>query len=290
MSRISYVKGRFVEHHEAMVHMEDRGYQFADGVYEVAAMYNRKLLDTAAHLERLERSLTGLTISMPVSKSGFMLLIDELLERNNRQHGLLYIQVTRGLAAKREHVYPADIKPTLTMTVLPTKLLDKKLLEGGVGVITRPDIRWGRCDIKSVALLPNILARQESYALGLRETWQVKEDGTVTEGTSSNSYIVNQAGEVITHPANNRILGGITRDMLIVLARANGIKVHEQPFHVNDIAKASEAFLTSTSQHVLPVVKVDDKPVGNGKVGPVTQKLMALYRAHVESQVGALCH
>jgi D-alanine transaminase len=284
MSRISYVNGRYVHHHEAVVHIEDRGYQFSDGIYEYVAFYNRRLLDGELHFKRLERSLRELQIPLPMPVEAMKVIVRELIERNGRLDGGLYIQVTRGVA-RRDHAFPKGVKPALIMTVCASKLPRVQEVQHGVTVITQPDIRWGRRDIKSVSLLANILAKQEAASVGAREAWLV-DGGVVSEGSASNVYIVSRSGQLVTHPANELILGGVTRDVLLKLAQKASIPVLEQAFTMQDVKAAAEAFLTSTSANVLPVVQVDGSAVGGGKPGPVTRRLMDLYAAHVFKQTG----
>ena len=284
MSRISYVNGRYMHHSEAMVHVEDRGYQFSDGIYEYIAFYNQKLVDGAAHFKRLERSLKELQIAMPVSLAVLGIIVRELIERNGREDGGLYIQITRGVA-KRDHAFPKHTKPSLVMTICGAKLPKPDEVERGVKVVTCEDIRWGRCDIKSVSLLGNVLAKQKAAEMKAREAWLV--DGmVVTEGSASNAYIVTKSGELVTHHASKSILGGITRDVVLKLARGQGIKVSERAFNIVEIEHAAEAFITSTSANVLPVVIVNNIIIGNGKPGLVTITLQELYAKHIFKQTG----
>lgn len=285
MARISYVNGAYTLHSEALVHVEDRGYQFSDGIYEYCAFYNRKLLDGELHWRRLERSLAELSIAMPMSMNAMNIVIRELISRNDRDDGGLYLQVTRGVA-RRDHPFPKHTKPALVMTVCGPKIPKPHEINDGVKVITHPDHRWERRDIKSISLLANVLAKQEATRQHTREAWLFLPDGTFTEGAVSNSYLINDKGEIITHPLGNFILGGVTRDVVLMLARNAGIAVVERAFTRADLKNASEAFLTSTSANVLPVVKVDDSLVGNGKVGPVTKKLQSLYETHIFAQTG----
>ncbi len=285
MARVSYVNGRYALHSEAMVHIEDRGYQFADGIYEYCAFYNRTLLDAPLHFARLERSLRELQIELPMAIPALAIVIRELIDRNGREDGGLYLQVTRGVA-RRDHPFPKQVPPALTMTVCGAKSPKPQEIKNGVQAITYPDHRWHRRDIKSVSLLANVIAKQEASRHGVREAWLVMEDGKISEGSVSNAYIVTAKGELVTHPADTHILGGVTRDVVLKLARANDIRVIEKPFSVNDVKAASEAFITSTSANVLPVVKLDDMVIGKGRPGAVTQKLMALYHAHIFAQTG----
>lgn len=285
MARISYVNGCYALHSEAVVHIEDRGYQFSDGIYEYIAFYNGKLLDAGLHFARLERSLKELNIAAPMSQAAMMLVIRELLERNSKKDGGLYLQVTRGVA-RRDHPFPKNTKPALTMTVCSPKYPKTSEIKDGVRVMTHPDYRWNRRDIKSVSLLANVLAKQEASSKGLREAWLVMDDEKISEGSVSNAYIVDAKGALITHHADTHILGGVTRDVVLQLARRAGIIVHERPFSVPEIKAAQEAFITSTSANVLPVVKVDNITIGKGKPGAVTKKLMELYHDHIYAQTG----
>jgi D-alanine transaminase len=285
MARISYVNGKYALHSEALTHIEDRGYQFADGVYEYCTFYNSVLLDADLHFKRLERSLRELEIPQPMSIAALHIVMKELIARNGKKDGGLYLQVTRGVA-RRDHPFPKNIRPVLSMTVCSPKYPKPAEIKNGVRAITQPDHRWYRRDIKSVSLLANIMAKNEAAKEGVREAWLIMEDGRFSEGSVSNTYIVNPKGELVTHQADHNILGGVTRDVVLRLARANGIKVIEKPFGMNDVKMAHEAFITSTSANVLPVVKIDDITIGKGKPGPVTQKLMELYHAHISAQTG----
>lgn len=287
MARISYVNGRYVHHCEAMVHIEDRGYQFSDGIYEYIAFYNRALLDGELHFKRLERSLKELQIALPMSIAAMRLIVRELIARNGREDGGLYIQVTRGVA-RRDHPFPKHVKPALVMTICAAKLPKETEVQNGVKVITSADLRWARRDVKSISLLANILAKQEAAKKQVREAWLIGDGDMVIEGAASNVYIVNGQGTLITHHLDEHILGGVTRDVVLKLARGANIPVEERPFHSLEMRQAAEAFLTSTSANVLPVVKVDDKPVGNGRVGKVTKQLQALYSDHIFKQTGKI--
>jgi D-alanine transaminase len=277
------VNGRYVQHGHASVHVEDRGYQFADGVYEYIAFYNRTLLDGEEHLKRLERSLGELEIGLPVSLKSMWIIARELIARNSREDGGLYIQVTRGVA-RRDHAFPKAIKPSLVMTVTHAKLPKLAEVEQGVKVISTRDTRWSRRDIKSVALLANVIAKQEAARQQTREAWLVDAEGMVSEGAVSNAYIVSREGVLITHPADRHILNGITRQVVLKLARKAGVEVVERPFSLNEAHNAAEAFITSTSANILPVVQLDDRRIGAGKPGPVTKKLLKLYLDHVKQQ------
>jgi D-alanine transaminase len=285
MPRISYVNGRYVHHRDATVHIEDRGYQFSDGVYEVVAFYNRRLLDEALHMKRLRRSLQALQIAQPMSDKAFAVIMREIIARNDRSDGTLYLQVSRGVA-RRDHPFPKTARPSLVMAVTGPKMPKDKEVKEGVSVITAPDQRWARKDIKSISLLPNILAKQSATAAGAREAWLVNENGIISEGAVSNNAIVNAKHEIITHPADKDILGGITRDVVLTLARKARHTVIERPFSLKEALSAREAFLTSTTANILPVVCIDTKTVGNGKPGAVTMKLLGLYHEHITQETG----
>jgi D-alanine transaminase len=282
MPRQAYVNGRYLPHREGAVHIEDRGYQFSDGVYEVVPVYNGILVDEDLHLDRLDRSLDELKIAHPMGRPALKLVSRELMRRNDLSHGFLYMQVTRGVAP-RDHKFPEGVKPALVMTTRQTKPHGEKLLAEGLKVITLPDIRWARRDIKSVSLLPNVLGKQEAAEAGAYEAWQVEADGTVTEGTSTNAWIVTKDDKVITRDASHSILNGITRISLLELIREQGYGFEERPFTVAEALDAREAFLTSSTSFVLPVTSIDGKPLGNGHPGMLTGKLRRHYVTYVES-------
>ena len=262
------------------MHIEDRGFQFADGVYEVIAVRGGRLIDEALHLARLARSLGELRIAPPLGEAALKIVLRETIRRNGVARGSLYVQVTRG-TAPRDHAFPPVAEPTLVVTARRARPADPRLAEEGVAVVTIADIRWRRCDIKSVSLLPNVLGKQEARETGAFEAWQVDAAGRVTEGTSSNAWIVTADGAVVTHPADHAILNGVTRLALIDLIRREGCQLDERAFTVADAKAAREAFLTSTTADVLPVVRIDGSPIGNGHPGLLTQKVRAAYLAHV---------
>ena len=278
MGRIAYVNGRFVPHAEATVHIEDRGYQLADAVYEVWALFGGKLADPEGHFARLERSLGELSIDKPMSRAALTLVLKEAVRRNRVTEGLVYLQVSRGVAP-RDHAFPnPPVRPAVVITV---SRVDRAASEAraakGVGVVTTPENRWGRCDIKTVGLLPNVLAKQKARAAGAVEAWFVDELGFVTEGASSNAWIVDGEGRLRTRDTNANILRGVTRYTLLDVIRENGLEVDERPFTPADALAAREAFITGAGSLVLPVVTVDGQPVGDGKVGPVASRLRRLY-------------
>ena len=278
MGRIAYVNGQFVRHGEASVHIEDRGYQLADGIYEVWAVFDGKLADTEGHFARLERSLGELRIRMPMSRKALELVLREALRRNRVREGLLYLQVTRGVA-RRDHAFPTE--PVAPAIVITAKSLDRAATnakaEAGVGVITVPENRWGRCDIKTVGLLPNVLAKQAARERGAAEAWFVDELGLVTEGASSNAWILDKDGTLRTRDTQANILRGVTRKTLLEVISREGLKVEERPFTPDEARQAREAFITGAGTLVTPVVSIDGQPVGDGRAGPLAVRLRRLY-------------
>jgi len=279
MSRIAYTAGQYLPHRQAAVHIEDRGFQFADGVYEVIAVVDGHLVDEERHLARLDRSLAELRIPPPMGEAALKTVIREVVRRNGVDTGIVYLQVTRG-AAPREHAFPKAAKPTLVVTSRRTRPPDPKLGQDGIAVITIPDIRWQRCDIKSVALVANVLGKQQAREAGAYEAWQVDRDGRITEGTSTNAWIVTADNTVVTRAPDHAILDGVTRLAVIDIIRREGCRLVERPFTVAEAKAAREAFLTSTTADLLPVVRIDDAPIGNGRPGLLTERLRAAYLAH----------
>jgi D-alanine transaminase len=276
MARYAYVNGRYVDHRQARVHIEDRGYQLADGVYEVVGVRDGRLIDEGPHIDRLDRSLRELRIAWPVSRAALSYIVRELMRRNRLRDGLVYIQVTRGVA-RRDHAFPATpIKPALVLTTKNTKRAEADP-GPGIAVKSQPDIRWARCDIKTVALLPNVLAKQAAREVGAYEAWLVDRDGRVTEGASTNAWIVTQDDELVTRQTDMGILAGITRLSLKSLAKDLQLKVVERAFTLAEAKRAKEAFITSATSFVTPVVKIDGEPVGDGKVGPTARRLREEY-------------
>jgi D-alanine transaminase len=276
MSRIAYVNGRYVPHAKASVHVEDRGYQFADGVYEVVALVGGRMIDEEPHLDRLERSLRELRIAMPMSRASLKLILREVARRNRIKTGLVYMQITRGVA-RRDHPFPKNVQPALVVTAKRLSTASAEAIDAGVKVITIPDIRWERCDIKSVGLLPNVLGKQKARESGAFEAWQVAKDGTVTEGTSTNAWIVTKEGELVTRPASNAILNGITRLTILKLAEEEGLTVSERAFSVAEAKGAREAFVSSATSFVTPVTQIDDSVIGNGRAGSLSLRLRRAY-------------
>lgn len=277
MPRVAYVDGRYLPLAQASVPVEDRGYQFADGVYEVIAFQDGRMIDAAPHLDRLDRSLRELAIRPPMSRAALLKVIAEMVRRNRLADGMLYIQVTRGVA-RRDHPFPpAAVPPMLVMTVRRLRLPSPETLEQGVAVVTMPDQRWARRDIKSIALLPNVLAKEAARRAGAYEAWLVDETGLVTEGSSTNAWIVTPEGELVTRALGPDILAGITRARLIGLAAEQGMRVVERAFTVAEAQRAREAFVSSATSWVLPVTAIDGRPVGNGAPGSVARALRAAY-------------
>ena len=283
MSRIAYVNGRYLPRDEAAVSIEDRGYQFADGVYEVCEVRDGKLVDERRHMARLDRSLNELRIARPMSPSALSLVMRETVRRNRVRDGIVYLQVTRGVAP-RDFPFPPDgTRPSVVVTARSTDLTRlERLADEGIAVVTAPDVRWQRVDIKSVALLPNVLAKQTARDQGAREAWLVDAQGNVTEGASSNAWIVSRDGVLITRPLGRDILPGITRSVVLDLVKAQGLKFEERPFTVEEAYAAREAFVTSASQIVMPVVSIDGRPVGNGAPGLVAAELRKNYHRFAE--------
>jgi D-alanine transaminase len=275
MSRIVYLNGSFVPFEEARIPIMDRGFLFADGIYEVSAVLNGRLVDHEAHLARLDRSLSEIRIANPYSAAEWTRLQEELVRRNGLAEGLVYMQVTRGVA-ERDFAFPKEAEPTVMMFTQVKSITRSPAAETGVAVVTVPDLRWKRRDIKSVALLAQVLAKQAAAEAGVYEAWMV-EDGYVTEGSSSTAFIVTTEGRIVTRPLSHAILPGITRLAVMQLAQENGLALEERPFTVVEALAASEAFLTSASSFVMPVVAIDGKPVGSGAVGPQARRLRSLY-------------
>jgi D-alanine transaminase len=284
MTRIAYVNGRYVPHRQAAVHIEDRGFQFADAVYEYFAVFDGRLADREGHLERLWRSLGELRITPPMSEAALGIVLHETVRRNRVRDGAVYLQISRGVA-RRDHPFPARAPaPTVVVTAKPIDYAaEQAKAMSGVKVLTVPDTRWGRCDIKTVALLPNVLAKQAAREAGAYEAWLVDGLGFVTEGASTNAWIVDAEGTLRTRGANANILRGVTRKNLLSIAADAGYPVSERPFTVEEAKQAREAFVTAASTFVMPVVAIDGHSVGDGRPGPVSQRLRALYLANARS-------
>ncbi|MCK5778135.1 MAG: D-amino-acid transaminase [Rhodospirillales bacterium] len=275
MSRIVYVNGEYLPEEDAKISVFDRGFLFADGVYEVSAVIDGKLIDNEAHLARLKRSMSELKMTPPATGDEIIAIMEQMVERNGIDEGLVYLQVTRG-AADRDFAMPTDATPSLVMFTQKKTLAKNPVADKGISVITVPDIRWKRRDIKTVALLPASMAKQAALDAGANDAWFV-EDGFVNEGSSNNAFIVTEDGKIITRHLGNEILHGITRKAVMELARRENLEIEERPFTPEEAYDAREAFSTSASAFVMPVIKIDDHTLGNGVPGPVTDKLRKLY-------------
>jgi D-alanine transaminase len=282
MSHIAYVNGRYLPQKQAHVHIEDRGYQFADGIYEVTCIWNGLPVDYAGHLARLKRSLGELRIAPPMSGGAWRVILKEIIRRNHLSKGTVYMQVNRGVAP-RLHTFPGkSVKPSVVVTAKHGAGPPESVAEAGVKVVTVADQRWGRCDIKSVGLLANALAKQTAAEAKAFEAL-LHRDGTVTEAAASNAWMVTPDQILVTHPVDNSILAGVTRGTVIKMARAAGYKVEERPFTLDETKRAKEVFLTGTTTFVMPVVQIDERPVANGSPGTVAMDLRARYRAFLDS-------
>ena len=275
MSRIVYVNGRFVPESEAHVSIFDRGFLFGDGVYEVSSVLNRGLVDNSAHLARLERSLGELGMALPATPDEIVRAQKEFIARNDLDEGTIYLQITRG-PADRDFAYPAEPKPTLVMFTQKKSILDNPLAARGITVVTVPDLRWRRRDIKTVGLLAASMAKQAALDAGADDAWMV-EDGVVTEGSSNNAYIVTGDGVVVTRHLGSEILHGITRAAVLRLSREHQIAVEERAFTVDEAKSAAEAFITSASSFVIPVTGIDGETIGDGRPGAITTRLREIY-------------
>lgn len=279
MARIAYVNGRYLPYAQAAVHIEDRGFQFADGVYEVCEVYCGQLIDLPRHLERLNRSLGELEIARPRSHAALALVMREVVRRNLVQNGLVYLQVTRG-AAPRDFPFPDPYEITPTIVCLARSLsraAQEAQAARGIAVKTMPDLRWARCDIKTVMLLPACMAKTAAHREGAREAWLVDREGFVTEGSSSNAWIVDGERRLITRRTDTSILAGVTRATLMDVIEREGLEVVVRPFRPAEAAVAAEAFITSASNTVMPVVEIDGQRIGNGRPGPITMRLRAVF-------------
>ena len=282
MSRIAYVNGVYRRHTEASVHIEDRGYQFGDGVYEVCEIRDGALIDEAPHLARLERSLAALRIAAPLSLAALKVVMREIVARNHVRDGLVYIQITRGVAP-RDHGFPAHSRASLVVTA---KAADRRKGDAnaalGVKIITLSDERWRRPEIKSLQLLPNVLAKQTAREQGAYEAWLVDGEGRITEGSSTNAWIVTADGALVTRQADRAILKGVTRATLLASLAEQGLRVEERPFTLDETYAAREAFLTSAGNSVMPVVMVNDRAIGNGKPGAIASALREKFHRFAE--------
>ena len=283
MPRIAYVNGRYLRPCDASVSIEDRGYQFSDGIYEVCEVRGGALIDERRHLERLRRSLDELRIRLPVTLRALAVIMRETIRRNRVRDGIVYVQMTRGVARRDFSFPPPGTAPSLVVTARNLDIGgNEKKAQQGIAVITVAESRWARPDIKSISLLPNVLAKQAARDRGAAEAWFVDRDGRVTEGASSNAWIVTQEGRVVTRPADNGILRGITRTVLIEVIKAQNLLFEERPFTAEEAYGAREAFVTAASQIVMPVVRIDDRTIGGGSPGPIAKALRASSHRHAE--------
>tara|TARA_Y100000590_G_scaffold460009_1_gene618380 strand:+ start:178 stop:1053 length:876 start_codon:yes stop_codon:yes gene_type:complete len=278
MKNITYINNKFVNHNNAKVSIEDRGFLFADSIYELISVFNKEIIDEKQHFNRLESSLKKIKINYDFNKKKFKKIINKLIKTNNVVNGYIYIQITRGVA-ERSHEFPKKYKPT---TIIFTKHLNinKKLYKTGVKIISIPDLRWLRRDIKTTSLLPNVLSKQLAIEKNAFESWLI-DNGYITEGAASNAWIINNSKTILTHPATNKILKGVTRDTVIKLLKKSGFVIKEKPFNLIEAKNAKEAFLTSSTMSVLPVVKIDNFNISNGKPGDITKKIMQLYKNYI---------
>lgn len=283
MSRVAYVNGRYLAHHQAAVHIEDRGYQFGDGVYEVVMVLNGQFVDYDGHIKRLYNSLKSIQIDIPISESALRVVMGRMIRLNHLQHGSIYLQITRGVA-RRDHKFPAASWPAMVMTA---KHLASPPMpsQKGVAAITLADERWARRDIKTIQLLPNCLAKQRAAEAGAFEAILVMPDGSVSEGSSSNVWIVNTAGELVTRTANENILNGITRQSVQKIAQAHQLKLVERNFDVAEMLAAREVFITSATSIVTAVTQIDDRKIADGKIGRISAALREDYLRYATGDI-----
>jgi len=276
LDSIAYVNGSFVPLSEARVSILDRGFLFADGIYEVSAVLDGKLVDNASHLARLERSVGEISLLLPESIDRIIDIQKELISRNKLENGLVYIEVTRGADKGRDFAFPKGVRPTMIMFTSVKDIVNAEAAKTGIGVITVPDIRWARRDIKSVALLAQVLAKQAAAEAGAGEAWMI-EDGKVTEGGSSSAFILTQEDVIVTRQNGSEILPGCTRKAVVKLAEERQLRIEERAFSIDEALGAKEAFITSASSFVQPVVSIDGKKVASGKPGPMATRLREIY-------------
>jgi D-alanine transaminase len=284
MSQITYLKGRFLPHEEAYVHVEDRGFLFADGIYDFVLVHRGKMVNLEGHLDRIDYSLGEMEIRWPMPRKELVDVFAEAIRRNALGEGFVYLQVTRGVAP-RNHAFPREeVSPTVLVIARHVPFPTLEEARSGAKVITVPDQRWKRCDIKSIAILPNALAREKAVRAGTDEAWMYDEEGFITEGPACNAWIVTAEGELLTRQLDQAILSGVTRRMLLGVCRDNGVRFAERRFTVDEAKAAREAFWTNSPTLIRPVVQIDDTVIGDGKGGPFTLRLLDAYRAFVERQ------
>lgn len=277
--RTVYLNGEFVAENEAKISVFDRGFTFADAIYEVTAVLQGKLVDFDGHLARLRRSAGEMSLSLPVDNEQLLAIHRELIARNDLHEGLIYLQVSRGVEDRNFAFPPAGTPSTLVLYTQAKNILASPMAEQGISVISLPDLRWGRCDIKTTQLLYACLAKEQARQRGAEDAWLVK-DGLITEGTSNNAFIVTAGGAVVTRELSRLLLPGITRSALIGLLNEHGLHLEERGFTLDEVNEASEAFITSSTSFVYPVVRVDGQAIGDGKPGPLTRRLRQLYLGH----------
>jgi D-alanine transaminase len=282
MSRIAYVNGHYLPHYQANIHIDDRGYQFGDGIYEVVTVIKGKMVDQDEHLDRMEYSLSEMGIPMPMTRRALLIIIAHMIRVNKISFGLVYFQITRGVM-RRDHASNVALVPQVVMTAKHLQQVRHEAIEP-VAVITVPDQRWQRRDIKTLQLLPNCMAKTKASAVGAYEAWMVDADGFVTEGSSSNAWIVTKQGELITRPTSYDILSGVTRKAVVVMAGQRNLKIVERGFTPEEALNAEEAFMTSASSLVTPVGRLDDILIGDGQCGPVAATLRKSYFDFVDQK------
>ncbi|CAG9001490.1 MAG: D-alanine aminotransferase [Candidatus Celerinatantimonas neptuna] len=276
MNRIVYINGEYINEHDARVSIFDRGFLFADAVYEVTAVVNSKLIDNDGHMARLSRSCNELELNLPVSTDEITHIQEELIRLNQLEEGGIYLQLSRGSEGDRDFAYPKDTQPTLVLFTQSRSLINSPKAKKGMKVVTIEDIRWHRRDIKTVQLLAPCMAKQYALTHGYDDAW-LTEDGYITEGSSNNAYIVTDEQTVVTRPLSNAILHGITRKALLKLAAEDNIKIEERLFTPEEAMKAKEAFISSATTFVYPVIEINDQKIGNGKPGPIAERLRQIY-------------
>jgi D-alanine transaminase len=287
LTRFVYVNGAYKRYAEAAVHAEDRGFQFADAIYEVLEVLDGGIVDATRHLARLDRSLRELSIPRPMSEPALLQVIDQVIRRNRVRNGIVYLQVTRGAGPRDFAFPPAGTLPTLVVLARAQRRgWSAELAETGIAVKTTSDNRWDRCDIKTVMLLPAVLAKDGARRAGAREAWFVDAAGNVTEGASSNAWIVSAGGALVTHPLDHHILPGVTRATVMDVAKAEGMKIEERIFSREEALKAQEAFVTSATNIVMPVVKIDGAAIGDGRPGPLARRLRLRFHHVAEFSAG----
>lgn len=285
MSRIVYVNGRYLNHADATVSAEDRGFQFGDAVYEVCEVRDGMIIDETRHMTRLQRSLGELKIPEPLTTAAWHRVLRETIRRNRVRNGVLYLQVSRG-AGPRDFLFSGvRTPPTVVCLARPTSRAAQVAAgQRGIAVITTPDLRWGRCDIKTVMLLPSSLAKESAKGQGAQEAWLVDRDGFITEGASSNAWILTADDELVTRPADAAILRGVTRTTLTDALSREGLRFVERAFTVEEAKSAKEAFVTSATNLVMPVVRIDETTIGDGKPGPLASRLRSIFHEVAEAQ------